>query len=104
MTLKGGSFPEGTVAVFGICAQRDAKTVFSKVFDVNDNSIVIRLTNAETRKLAVNTYRWDLRIVTDPEFNDDGSVRCDDDSDNVLSVYSGVGMPSFVVTEVSVYV
>lgn len=90
--------------MFGICSQRDPRPVFSKVFDVDDNAVVIHLTNAETRRLAVGAYRWDLRIVTHPEYNGDGSVRCDDDSDNVLSIYSGAGMPTFTVTEVAVHV
>ena len=42
--------------------------------------------------------------MTDPEFEEDGSVCCEDAGDNVLSVFSGVGMPAFVVTEVAVNV
>lgn len=42
--------------------------------------------------------------MTDPEYDENGTVRCDDASDNVLSVFSGTGMPAFVVTGVSVNV
>lgn len=102
--FTGGEFPEGTVVIFGVCSSRDGRTLLSKVFKIVDNSVVIRLSNVDTRKLPVNTYRWDLRIVTDPEYNEDGSVYCNDNSDDVMSLFSGGGMPPFIVTEVAVHV
>lgn len=65
---------------------------------------MIRLSNVDTRRLKPGAYRWDIRIVTDPEYNADGTVRCDDASDDVMSVFSGKGMPTFIVTEVAVHV
>lgn len=100
--LTGGSFPPGTVGVFGICTSSGAIPVFSKVFSLEGDTVTVYLTNAETRQLDAKKYRWDVRIVTDPEYNDDGSVRCDNASDSVLSLFSGMGMPEFIVTGVAV--
>lgn len=78
--------------------------MFNKVFPVEGNGIILYLSNPETRKIPVGEYYWDLRVVTDPEYEEDGSVHCDDMGDNVTSVFSGSGMPSFEVTEVAVNV
>ena len=100
MNLTGEVFPEGSMAVFGICNTKGA-SIFRKQFPVQDNTIIIWLANADTRTLPVGKYRWDVRIVTDPEYGEDGVVRCEDESDNVISIFSGSGMPTFEVTEVA---
>lgn len=33
--------------------------MFSKVFMLEENSVVVYLTNAETRKFPTGEYRWD---------------------------------------------
>ena len=100
--LKGGEFPEDTVGVFGICNARGTRTLFAKEFPVRENGVTVFLSNRDTRELSAGTYAWDLRIVTDPERDEDGNVKCDDATDNVISLFSGAGMPSFTVTEVAV--
>lgn len=104
ITLYGAEYPEGTVAVFGISTKRDNREMFSKVFPIEDNKVLVFFSNAETKRFVPGEHRWDLRIVTDPEYEEDGSICCEDAGDNVLSVFSGTGMPAFVVTEVSVHV
>lgn len=125
------SYPEDTVAVFainrpvtrtvatrtavplaaGLRAARISEpieyvTALRKNFPVQDgNVIIVALTNAETRALEIGDYRWDVRIVTDPEYDDQGDVKCDDTSDEVLSIFSGgLPMPKFTVTEAIVIV
>ena len=107
--LNGPEIPENTVGVLGICSVdrrgEPKETVFAKEFPVRENGVTVFLSNQDTRELAAGTYDWDLRLVTDPEYNEDGSVRCDDASDNVLSIFSGsVGMPAFIVKGVAVHV
>lgn len=50
-------------------------------------------------------YYYDVRIVTDPAYDEHGNVVADDESDNVISLYSGKSsMPEFEITGVSVRV
>lgn len=95
--IQGGEFPAGTVAVFGV--KNAKRTVLSKVFTIVDNRVVVRLTNADTRNLPTGRYNWDIRIVTDPEYDEEGNVRAEDDSDDVISIFSG-SMPLFEIVEV----
>jgi hypothetical protein len=95
--IQGGEFPAGTVAVFGV--KNAKRTVLSKVFTIVDNRVVVRLTNADTRNLPTGKYNWDIRIVTDPEYDEEGNVRAEDDSDDVISIFSG-SMPLFEIVEV----
>lgn len=104
--INGPSFPEGTVGVFAICTKaRNSQPVFSKVFPLkmdDGQKLDIRLTNAESRTLPVAEHRWDLRLVTDPEYDSEGNVRCDDDSDEVVSIFSGSSeLPKFTVTSIA---
>ena len=97
-------FPDGTAAVFGICGARrglPTTNVFTKTFPVNGSEIIVLLANRDTRGIAAGSYLWDVRIVTDPEYDDGGSVKCDDETDNVTSIYSGGVMPTFTLTEVA---
>lgn len=71
-----------------------------------DGSIIVYLSNQETRALAAGDYIWDIRIVTNPEYDEAGNVICEQDSDQVISIFSGAGtaMPKFTVTEVAAVV
>ena len=96
-------FPEGAVGVFGV--SKGKRTLLSKVFPVEEGCMAVCLTNADTRSLKAGEYSWDLRIVTDPEYDGDGNVKCDDASDQVVSIFSGAfGMRPFTLTEVAVNV
>ena len=100
-------FPEGTVAIFGVCKERarNVRWLFSRVFPVEDGSVAIYLTNDDTRDMQAGEYNWDLRIVTDPEYDEDGTVRCDDPSDVVTSIFAGSGdLPDFRLKGVAAYV
>lgn len=101
--LKGGSQPEGTVGVFAVCTSRSKPaTLLSRSFPVEGDALTIHLSNADTRELPVGRHLWDVRLVTDPEYDAEGNVRCDDASDNVLSLFSGPSaMPDFTVTAVA---
>lgn len=125
-------FPEGTVALFAVsqkqsrlaslqyqnvriasglqtvsqAAASSYTPVLRKVFPLEyDGAIIVYLTNADTRAIAAGDYVWDVRIVTDPEYDESGNVICDDTTDEVISLFSGGnGMPKFTVTEVAAIV
>lgn len=101
--LTGGELPEGAVAVFGVSTSGSrGKRLLTKAFDVAGNEVLVRLTNGDTRGLAVGTHQWDLRVVTDPNRAPDGAVIAPDDGDNVYSIFSGVReMPQFIVKAVA---
>lgn len=104
INMECGPFPEDTVAVFGIVTTGTATCLFSKVFEVKDNQVIVRLTNQETRQIPVGTYQWDCRIVTEPNRKGDG-ITAEDPGDNVYSLFSGnTSMPQFTVTGVAVNV
>lgn len=110
LTLKTSGrpaiIPPGSAAVFGICRPRASgayEYVFCKTFPIEGSVIAIRLTNADTRDLRPGTtYAWDVRVVTDPEYDEQGNARCGDDTDSVVSVFSGTSdLPSFHLLGVS---
>ena len=110
LTLKTAgepaAIPEGSAAVFGICRPRSSgvnEYIFRKTFPIKGNTVSICLTNADTRNLKPGTaYAWDVRVVTDPEYDDEGNAYCGDDTDCVISVFSGsTSLPSFNLIGVS---
>lgn len=103
VTLRDKELPAGTMAVFGVRTTGNrSRNLLTRAFPVENNQCVIRLSNKDSRELSVGVHCWDLRIVVNPERNEDGSIRCDDESDEVYSVFSGgSAMPGFTVTEVA---
>lgn len=101
--------PPGSAAVFGICQPRASGAydyIFRKTFRIEGNTAHIRLDNADTRNLRPGTaYAWDVRIVTDPDYDEKLEAYCGDKTDCVLSIFSGTStMPSFNLIGVSVNV
>lgn len=89
------------VVIFAV-ATKTYTPVFHKVAGIVNNTATIQLTNADTRALTRGEYRWDVRVVTDPEYDTDGNVICQDTTDEVHSLYSATGMPVFEVTGVAI--
>lgn len=89
------------VAIFAV-ATKTFSPVFHKVVSIANNTVTIRLTNADTRVLTRGEYRWDIRVVTDPDYDAGGNVICSDAADDVHSLYSATGLPVFEVTGVAV--
>ncbi len=113
ITIRGVNYPEGTVGVFGIRAKSGSGAraqVLRKAFPVaaiptepEAAKISVYLSNGDTRGINPGVYLWDLRIVTDPEYDAEGNVCCNDEGDNVMSIFAGrvKGMPTFTVVEVA---
>lgn len=102
--ITGGRLPAGSALVFGVAtAGNNPKFVKYKVFDIDEDTAIVRLTNKDTRDLTPGNYVWDVRVVTDPDRNDAGEVRAWDNSDDVYSAFSGTrnALPPFTVTPIS---
>ncbi|MEF9895075.1 MAG: hypothetical protein RR893_12305 [Clostridia bacterium] len=99
--------PFNGAAVFSICEvspTSKTKTERAKFpVAIVDNTATILITNAFSRDLKPGVYYWDARIVTDPEYDTDGNVKCGDITDEVHSLlaWRAGGMPKFTVLEVS---
>lgn len=97
-------FPPGTVALFGVCDSR-GNNVLRKEAELQGSGFTVNFTNRDTRDIRAGEYQWDVRIVTDPERDAQGNVICNDDTDDVVSAFSGADdMPVFRITEVAVNV
>ncbi len=95
------------VVIFAVCKELKNGTFTtesSKSVEIVDNTVTINITNSFSRGIQPGDYRWDVRIVTDPEYDDDDNVICMDDSDEVHSLFAGRegGMPKYIVPGVAV--
>ena len=94
ITTEGELNPEKDVGVFAIARARSTTytTVFQKAYPIVKNesggySIVVSLSNQDTRDLSPATYVWTLILVT-------GNVIANDQTDGVYPLWSGDEQPS----------
>ena len=97
ITLKPGD-----MLVFGLYSPTAKETVLRKQVEIVNGSALLLFTNADTRDLPAGSYKYNLRVVTDPEYDENGLVACADTTDNVLSVYNE--LPKFELLEAGVHV
>lgn len=103
VTISGDiSLLPGDMLVFGLYDPKTKETLLRKQAAITEGAAMLRFTNADTREMAAGSYKYNLRIVTNPEYDADGNVICVDDSDNVLSVYNE--LPKFEILEAGVHV
>lgn len=86
------------VGIFAICqlsATGQPSDIAWLVATITNNTVTFDVPNSMTRDVPAGSYRWDMRIVTDPEYDDDGNVIAEDASDQVHSIFAGTeaGMP-----------
>lgn len=74
--------------VFGLYSPSAKETLLRKQVEIVDGVALLLFTNADTRDLPVGSYKYNLRIVTNPEYNAEGFVICADATDNVMSIYN----------------
>lgn len=100
--------PLDGVAVFAVCQQIGGvfSTIKAKQVELVDNTATILISNDFSRAIPTGKYYWDIRIVTDPELAEDGTVICQDETDEVHSLFAGRdgGMPQYIVPGVAVNV
>lgn len=92
---KGADLSNAAI-VFGVCDSA-GEDIILKQGDIVDGKTHVRLCNHDTRDIEPGTYRWQLRIVTDPATDENGNIIADDCSDNVVSVFKGNKMPKFII-------
>lgn len=92
------SLDAGDKALFVVFDKSSNTSIFKRSFDIVDGTAVIRLTNADTRVFAPGAYTWNLRVITDPELDEDGNIICADADDHVRTLFNA-RMPKFIVTE-----
>lgn len=103
--------PSDGVAIFAVAERTSEKSGFvnrtARRVDTVDNTVTVWLPSSLTRKLTPGgSYYWDIRLVSDPDTDEEGNIVALDDSDEVTSVYAGrpEGMPKFVVPGVAINV
>lgn len=90
---------DGEIAlVMGVC-NKEGEDILLKHFPVVDGAANVKLCNHDTRDLEPGNYKWQLRIVTNPEYDENGKVYAKDCADKVVSVFSGDSMPTFRLTK-----
>jgi len=96
------------VAIFAVCqkVRTEYNTITSKVFAIVNNVTVVNITNRLSRLIPPGQYQWDIRVVTDPDYDDEDNVIAGDDTDEVHSCFAGTpgGMPKYTVPGVAVNV
>ena len=101
-TFTGMTLKPGDMLVFGLYSPTLKQTIFRKQVEIADGSALLLFTNADTRDLPAGSYKYNLRVVTDPELDEKGLVICADQTDNVLSIYNE--LPKFELLEAGVHV
>ena len=79
---------DGDVILFAIFDRMNGDDLLCKTVEVKDGKAEIRLCNHDTRDIAPGEQNWNLRIVTNPAKNIDGSVYVDDCLDDVITVFN----------------
>lgn len=74
-------------AVFAIFDANTGKDIFKKSVNIENGEAAIRLSNADTRDLNPGNYNWNLRLISDPAYGEDGEIIVDEDSDDVVTVF-----------------
>lgn len=86
---------DGEIAlVLGVC-NKAGEDVVLKSWPVVDGMVMVEFCNHDTRDLEPGNYKWQMRIVTDPEYDENGNVIAEDCTDKVISVFDGDAMPIF---------
>lgn len=86
ISLSGNDSTLFTVAVFAIFT-RSGEDLLRLPVAIVGGVAEIRLANQHTRDLDAGRYKWNIRLIEDPAYDEDGSVIADDDSDDVLTVF-----------------
>lgn len=83
--VEWDALTEGDVILFAVY-NSSGEDVLVKAAEIEDGTAHIRICNHDTRDIAAGRYKWNLRLVTDPERDENGNVYAADCSDNVITV------------------
>ena len=77
---------EGDVLLFAIF-DPDEGDLLVKPVEIEDGQAHIRICNHDTRDIEPGRYKWNLRLVTSPVYDEEGNVRVDECTDDVITVF-----------------
>ena len=92
----------GDVLLFALFDSDESGELICKPVEIANGTASIRLCNHDTRDIPPGRYRWTLRLVTSPAQDTDGSVRADECSDEVITLFNTP--PCFIITRGGAYV
>lgn len=66
---------------------------------LSNGSAVIRVANRHTQGLDEGRYKWNLRFISDPAYDENDEIIIDEDSDNVWTAFGPAqsDVPNFIV-------
>lgn len=85
VTVNGYQYDAAVFAIYEKAGGEDILRVPAQIGE--DGLAHIRLSNALTRDLEPGRYKWNLRLVSDPETDAEGNMIAEDASDDVLTVF-----------------
>ena len=93
-------------AVFAVYDPNTGEDVFTVPARIRNNECSIRLAARHTMNVAAGKYRWNIRLVTNPGYDNEGNVILDDDTDNSLTVFGPEkkDVPTFTLRRTGAYV
>ena len=79
---------ENTIAVFSIFNQY--KRIWTHEYPIQDGMVTIRFEHEDTKDLPIGRYNWDIKIYTNPEYDENGLLI---NGEEVDSYYAGFTLP-----------
>lgn len=73
--------------VFAIYDRADGTDLLRVPVEIVDGAARIRLATKHTRDLEPGKYKWNLRLVTDPEYDENGNIMLQDINDDAMTVF-----------------
>ena len=73
--------------VFAIYNRADGTDLLRVPAEIVDGAAHIRLATEHTRDLEPGKYKWNLRLVTNPEYDENGNIMLQDITDDAMTVF-----------------
>lgn len=86
VVITGVTFGANDVALFTL-KDKNSKTIRRDVLDIANNGVTVEFTPAETGKMAIGDYTWDLRWFMNPTYDEDDNL---DGGDEVDTPHTGL--------------
>ena len=77
----------GDVILFAIFDPGADGDLLCKPIEIEDGRAYVRICNHDTRDIEPGRYKWNLRIVTSPVRDEEGNVRVDECTDDVITIF-----------------
>lgn len=71
--LKGYDFTSADRVLFTVKNKKGQK-IIRKLYQVEDNTVVVNFTNSDTEDLPGGEYSWDIRIFFNAQFDESGNL------------------------------